>query len=190
VDRESVSQEKSAESSLDVRVEKFPRDKFSSNFRIDGAGNRIEVYADRPSWEPERRRRSKRIWISCANCSWWFAADSDKRYARRFCTRACCTAHATATGKFKGESNPRWLGGESNDNMRYRNRQKERHPLQEAARRAVQVAIKNGSLVRQPCEQCRATPAEGHHDDYNKPLDVRWLCRACHTAHHKAERAA
>lgn len=45
--------------------------------------------------------------------------------------------------------------------------------------------IKSGKLVRQTCEVCGAVKAEAHHDDYNKPLDVRWLCRYHHREHHK-----
>lgn len=51
-----------------------------------------------------------------------------------------------------------------------------------AARRAVQIAVATGRLVRQPCEQCGAEPTHGHHDDYSQPLMVRWLCAPCHRA--------
>ena len=52
-------------------------------------------------------------------------------------------------------------------------------------------AIRAGRLVRQPCEVCGALKVEAHHDDYNKPLDVRWLCRKHHLEHHgKQSRAA
>lgn len=46
-------------------------------------------------------------------------------------------------------------------------------------------AIREGVLTRQPCETCSAEPTEAHHDDYEKPLDVRWLCKSCHRAWHK-----
>lgn len=62
---------------------------------------------------------------------------------------------------------------------------KDRRPEQVRAWRAVQQAVKTGKLVRQPCETCEATPAEAHHPDYSKPLEVRWLCRPCHAELHR-----
>ena len=59
------------------------------------------------------------------------------------------------------------------------------HPERTKARQAVRTAINAGRMQREPCEVCAAGPAEAHHDDYGKPLDIRWLCRSCHTAHHK-----
>ncbi len=36
------------------------------------------------------------------------------------------------------------------------------------------------------CEQCfSAVKVEAHHCDYSKPLDVMWLCAACHNAWHR-----
>lgn len=55
----------------------------------------------------------------------------------------------------------------------------------EAVKKIVHKAIKNGTLVRQPCEVCGSTTAiAAHHDDYSKPLNVRWLCRKHHAKHH------
>ena len=44
------------------------------------------------------------------------------------------------------------------------------------AKRAVANAMTLGTLQRQPCEECGSLNSTAHHDDYNKPLDVRWLC--------------
>ena len=46
-------------------------------------------------------------------------------------------------------------------------------------------AIRDGSLIRQPCERCGHPKTDGHHEDYSKPLDVIWLCRRCHLQHHR-----
>jgi len=39
-----------------------------------------------------------------------------------------------------------------------------------------------GILVPLPCEVCGSEDVERHHQDYSKPMLVRWLCRP----HHKA----
>jgi ribosomal protein S27AE len=54
-----------------------------------------------------------------------------------------------------------------------------------AARNAVKKALRRGELVRQPCERCGAAPADAHHDDYSKPLAVRWLCEPHHGEEHR-----
>lgn len=46
-------------------------------------------------------------------------------------------------------------------------------------------AIKRGELVRQPCEKCGAAKTSAHHDDYDRTLDVKWLCAKHHSQRHK-----
>lgn len=43
-------------------------------------------------------------------------------------------------------------------------------------------ALKKGTLVRPGrCENCgKECKPHAHHDDYAKPLEVRWLCPPCH----------
>lgn len=53
------------------------------------------------------------------------------------------------------------------------------------ARAYARIYQSRGKLIAQPCEGCGAK-AEKHHDDYAKPLQVRWLCRRCHLAEHRA----
>lgn len=44
---------------------------------------------------------------------------------------------------------------------------------------------KRGKLVQKPCEQCGDENSQMHHDDYENPLIVQWLCRRCHLELHK-----
>ena len=57
------------------------------------------------------------------------------------------------------------------------------------AREAVRLAIKAGELVRpETCSACGGRGRiHGHHDDYARELDVRWLCAACHEDVHRGD---
>jgi len=52
------------------------------------------------------------------------------------------------------------------------------------ARALVGTHIKYGKLIPLPCSVCGSSPAEAHHDDYDQPLSVRWLCLKHHRKLH------
>lgn len=53
---------------------------------------------------------------------------------------------------------------------------------------AVQRALVSGALQRQGCEVCGNPVVDAHHDRYDQPLAVRWLCRRHHVRlHHGGE---
>lgn len=54
-----------------------------------------------------------------------------------------------------------------------------------ACHSAVARAIKNGTLIRQPCIKCKDEKSLAHHEDYDFPLNVMWLCQPCHKQRHK-----
>lgn len=58
------------------------------------------------------------------------------------------------------------------------------YPEKARTRMITRNAIRRGDLVRQPCEVCGSERVDAHHDDYSKPLEVRWLCRKHHSEHH------
>jgi hypothetical protein len=62
---------------------------------------------------------------------------------------------------------------------RYYRENREKH----RAHIAVAEALNKGILVKRPCVVC-GKKAEGHHNDYAKPLAVVWLCRRHHLQFH------
>lgn len=62
------------------------------------------------------------------------------------------------------------------------------------AQNVLEHAIESGEVIRaERCQQCGSsdkfrdgrTAIQGHHTDYNKPLEVMWLCQRCHHEWHK-----
>lgn len=54
------------------------------------------------------------------------------------------------------------------------------------AYQAVQNAVRHGGLIKEACEACGDENTHAHHDDYCRPLEVRWLCRPHHAEAHKS----
>lgn len=66
------------------------------------------------------------------------------------------------------------------------------HPDKRAANVMVCNAVRDGRLIKPlECSQCGRVPPRrqlhGHHEDYSKPLDVKWICSACHGLEHHGE---
>jgi transposase-like protein len=75
-----------------------------------------------------------------------------------------------------GDNNRFYRGGKTQDDR---------------ARTIYRNAIKKGILVNpKVCSECGSLKyVSGHHDDYNKPLHVRWLCHSCHFTWHQLNKA-
>ena len=60
-----------------------------------------------------------------------------------------------------------------------------KYPERVKARTQVYGALRNGTLIKLPCKVCDSPRSHAHHQDYNKPLDVEWLCAKCHGMEHR-----
>lgn len=86
--------------------------------------------------------------------------------------------------KRTGADNHFYRGGETQDDQ---------------ANNLLEVAIRQGVLKRpKRCQTCNGkgkpfadgrAPIQGHHCDYNKPLEVMWLCQKCHHTWHRSNKA-
>jgi hypothetical protein len=71
----------------------------------------------------------------------------------------------------------------------YMRRWRKTHPLtpeqryKDNSRSYANVYKHRGKLVPEACI-CGQTNVEMHHDDYDRPLEVDWMCRECHLSFH------
>lgn len=106
----------------------------------------------------------------------------------RFCSRSCasipkghltCSRHPQA-----GAGNHHFRNWASKRPIVYVNRYRAKNPDKVAAQKLMTAAIARGELVRPAVCQCCGGPSkrrlDGHHHDYDKPLDVVFVCRRCH----------
>jgi len=67
--------------------------------------------------------------------------------------------------------------------------ERELHNKKKRAHGKLDRAVKRGEIDKPDrCEKCNkkhvSREIHGHHHDYDKPLDVEWICRTCHLNEH------
>ena len=71
------------------------------------------------------------------------------------------------------------------NNENYQEGYREENPLKYKATNMVNNAARDGKLFKEPCAECGEADVHAHHDDYAKPLNIRWLCAAHHSQWHR-----
>ena len=116
----------------------------------------------------------------CDNCGKEFKGIA----TRRFCSQSCSnTTQKTQMEVFSDE--------ERNRRRRAcRTSYRERHPNRDKVHNMMVAAIKQGKLIQEDiCEICgQEDNVEAHHQNYDKPLKVNWLCSSCHHRVHSTVR--
>ena len=66
-------------------------------------------------------------------------------------------------------------------NAKAKEKYRKNNPKKASARMILRRAVLKGQITPMPCEVCgKVENVQAHHDNYNKPLDVIWLCPKHH----------
>lgn len=113
----------------------------------------------------------------CAECKLQF----QKRMKRqKYCTKKCC-AKAKEKMRPKRTRPGRKRPYSPKEEARRQIRDKDKIRARELAKKAFKHP--------RPCETCGGVATDRHHDNYNKPLEITWLCEPCHMDWHKNNKA-
>ncbi len=151
-----------------------------------------------------RRRETKIVGdvvlYRCGQCGGFFPAEGfykDKRTLLGI-TSACRNCHNSTSIRSRDKDNARKINREHMRRARAvspeKFRERERKQASERgwdkkreARYQVNLAVSRGDMVKpDECQEChKKTRLTAHHADYDRPLDVVWLCYECHGKKHR-----
>ncbi len=112
-----------------------------------------------------------------------FSIDKKNPHGRKYKCKACYREEY----KENREKNLAWQKAiPMETRMKYTREYDARNPGKKKAWSIMRHAIYHGDLVKPKCcDICgEPKPLDGHHEDYNNPLKIDWLCRACHKHRH------
>ena len=102
----------------------------------------------------------------------------------------CTKADVSYRERWLRRTNPEWVARERQrcvaKQTLYNVVAERKWPYKLHARRAVALAIRRGAIKKPGhCQRCGLefpkARIHAHHDDYARPLDVTFVCAACHT---------
>lgn len=82
------------------------------------------------------------------------------------------------------ESSRKWRKNHKAKWNAYKREYYKKNPHMRRAYKRFHAAQEKGLITSKPCEICGSEDVHGHHDDYDKPLEVRWLCPLHHMEVH------
>ena len=127
---------------------------------------------------------------NCSKCGIIFEPTPSKIKHHSYVCKKCCTSYSVEWAKknmgIKLERNKKYLQSEKGKEAIYRHTVafRKKYPEKYKAYNLVVTALRNGSLKKKSCEICGVIKTHAHHENYNKPLEVIWLCDKCHKNHH------
>ena len=122
-------------------------------------------------WNPDGTTIEKR----CESCGILFNARKRdiKRGRGKYCSRRCLAQYGSTVGAMNRKI---WKNIKN---------EAQHIEMKSVAYKLYNAAVRNGTIVKKPCEICGSTlRVAGHHEDYSDPLNVRWLCAKHHVLLH------
>ena len=118
--------------------------------------------------------------IKCGFCGNQFEPKNNKQ---KYCSPLCMQYACNQRYKEKNPSKVREIKNNWMNDHRHEGARQDKN----LARYQIEIALKKGSLIKpETCEKCggqKKTEAH-HHNGYENPLSVMWLCKECHLRVH------
>lgn len=133
-----------------------------------------------PYKDPEKRKQ-----YHAAYSKEWDKRNKDKR---RKATRESMQRWRDKNPELSAEKMRDWRKNNREKSLAVVSNYKKKNPEKANAHRLVLLTVKSGELVKLPCEICGNTKSQAHHENYDQPLSVKWLCQKHHSEVHKLMR--
>jgi hypothetical protein len=129
---------------------------------------------------------AKHMMKTCKKCGTPRHTEREYYRSRPTVCKACVRENARA---YYYENKEKFTAWRKNNPDKKAGYDRQRDKVKSNARAKLRYAVKTGKIVKpERCEICdRIKQLQGHHDDYTKPLDVKFLCRKCHMKLHRKD---